>query len=310
MTDPFPPAPNTPEPPQSSPSAPGPQPYGQQPYSGWPPSAPPSRPGSGFAITALVLGIVGILFGLVPLTFWIAGPLGVTGLIFGLVAFGRNKRARAPKKMAAWGSGLSVGALALSVVGAVIFFTAIDKLGDDLDGIEQAAKASATEDTTTGTALDPDYTPPPSAPPAPEVTEDPTTDEGDESPGGDAPIALGKGASWEDGMAAVVRTVQPASFGQYATTSGPGVRVTVMIKNGTDAAVDLFPTADVRLGTEGRNAEAVYADGCDSLSDFGRIAPGRSVTATLCFAGRAPTADVSFAPAFDYNAITWTGKVG
>lgn len=146
---------------------------------GWPPApvaaagTAPARPAAGLAIAALILGIIGVLFGLVPLTFWIAGPLGTVGLVLGLVAFGRSRRAHAPKAMAAWGSGLSVGALVLSVVGAVIFFTAVDELGDDLDEASRSlAGASATEDTTTGTALDPDYSPPPSAPPAPEVTED------------------------------------------------------------------------------------------------------------------------------------------
>jgi hypothetical protein len=105
--------------------------YAGQPYAGYPPPRP-RRPVSGAAIASVVLGLVGVGFGLVPPTFWIAGPLGVAGLVLGLGALGRNRRAAASRTLPLAGTIVSAVALALSVLGAVIFFTAVDQLGDDL----------------------------------------------------------------------------------------------------------------------------------------------------------------------------------
>jgi hypothetical protein len=104
--------------------------------------------------------------------------------------------------------------------------------------------------------------------------------------------------------------VKKTSFGEVATTPGPGVRVTFTVTNGGSEALDLSsPTVDVRLGDQGTAAEQVFADGRGGAGDLGRLAPGRTVTGVACFSGRGATVDVSFAPTFDYNALTWTGKV-
>jgi hypothetical protein len=89
---------------------------------------------NGLGIAGLILGIVAILFGLVPLTFWIAGPLGVTGLILALVGRARVKRGEATNgKTALFGVLTSIGALALSIWGATIVLGAIEDAGDELD---------------------------------------------------------------------------------------------------------------------------------------------------------------------------------
>lgn len=289
-------------PPQPVPSyEPGPTiavaPPWQQGTAPWPPqgapTAPPRAGGSGMAITALIAGIVGTLFGLVPLTFWIAGPLGVVGLVLALVALGRARREHRSRKLPIAGTVLSALALVLSVVGAVIVFTAVDQLGKDLEKIGNTAAATSAPAAPADDAA--------SSPPVEETTPAPEVV--------DETFTLGETAEWEDGVTATVKTVKPATFGQYTTEPGPGVKVTVTIKNGSTESIDLFPTADVRLGADGTNAEQVYSDGCDGLSDLGRLAPGRSVTGTLCFSGRGSAVDVSFAPTYDHNALTWTGKV-
>ena len=51
---------------------------------------------NGLAIAALSLGIVGLMFGLIPLTGFIAFGCGAVGLILGLSNMGRLKRGRCP----------------------------------------------------------------------------------------------------------------------------------------------------------------------------------------------------------------------
>lgn len=147
---------------------------------------------------------------------------------------------------------------------------------------------------------------PPAATPSgyPSFTSEPT-----ETSASSTVYAFGQTAEWEDGVQATVIRARKTTFGETATKPGAGIKVTIKVTAGSDA-VELVPTVDVRLGTEASNAEEVYAEGCDGIADLGRVAAGRSVSGTLCFAGRAPTIDVSFAPTFDHNALTWSGKVG
>jgi hypothetical protein len=92
------------------PSAPGqPQPVAQQ------------APRNGLGIAALILGIIGVLAGLIPSLFWVAGILGVTGLVLGFVGRGRFQRGEATDgTMALWGIITSLVAMVLSVVGMLI----------------------------------------------------------------------------------------------------------------------------------------------------------------------------------------------
>jgi hypothetical protein len=103
-----------------------------------PPAAQPtyvvvaSPPGKGFAVTALVCGIVGAVFGLVPLTFVIAFAGGIVALVFGLLGAHRNKAVGAPAGMARAGWILGVVAIALGILGASI----MNQVSNDLDRIQ------------------------------------------------------------------------------------------------------------------------------------------------------------------------------
>ena len=64
--------------------------------------------------TALILGIIGVLAGIIPLFFWVAGILGVIGLVLGFVGRGRFERSEATNgTMALWGIITSLAALVL-----------------------------------------------------------------------------------------------------------------------------------------------------------------------------------------------------
>ena len=91
---------------------------------------------NGLAIAALVLGIVGTVFGLVPITALIALACGFTGLALGVIAW-RRWRTHGRRAMSIIGVVLSVLAITLGIVGMVIVNDAVDDLDRDLDRIEQ-----------------------------------------------------------------------------------------------------------------------------------------------------------------------------
>ena len=76
------------------------------------------------AVAALVLGALALLFGVIPVTFFMAWLLGTAALIFGLVARRRPVRTA----MATWGALLGLAAIAMGVVGLVILWDAFDDL--------------------------------------------------------------------------------------------------------------------------------------------------------------------------------------
>lgn len=105
--------------------------YGQQ-----PPQFQPPQKGKGFAITALVLGILGCCFGLIPILGFVSFPLAAVGLVFGIIGVvGGLKGTRSGKIMAIVGSILCVLALVLAIVGVVIVNNAVNELGESLDEV-------------------------------------------------------------------------------------------------------------------------------------------------------------------------------
>jgi Septum formation/Protein of unknown function (DUF2510) len=75
----------------------------------------------GLVIAALILGIIGVVIGIIPFFFWIAGILGVIGLILGFVGRGRAKRGEPTNgTIALWGIIASAVAVVVSIVGLVI----------------------------------------------------------------------------------------------------------------------------------------------------------------------------------------------
>lgn len=95
------------------------------------------EPAKGFAVTAFVCGIVGAIFGLIPILALLALPLGIIAVVFGLLGARRNKRAKAGVGLARAGWLLGVTAVILAVIGFVIVNNAIDDFQDDMDQLEQ-----------------------------------------------------------------------------------------------------------------------------------------------------------------------------
>lgn len=94
------------------PPAPG-QPYPYQ--------QPPPAKGSGFAVTALVLGIIAVVFSFIPIINVVAIVLGIIGLIFGVVGIFRSRRV-----MSIIGAALCLLAIIVSVAISGAFASAVD----------------------------------------------------------------------------------------------------------------------------------------------------------------------------------------
>ena len=96
----------------------------------------PIQAANGMAVAALTLGIIGAIFGLIPILFFIAVPCGILALIFGLIARGKASRGAARKGMATSGVVLGVIATALGIAGVVIVNNAVDDVDDCFEAID------------------------------------------------------------------------------------------------------------------------------------------------------------------------------
>lgn len=99
---------------------------------------------NGFGITALVLGIVGIVpFGLMPITGFIALVLGVLSLIFGLLGLQRTRKGIADNTKMSWaGTVLGAVATALGIVMTVVLFQATNQFVNDMDRITNQGQSA------------------------------------------------------------------------------------------------------------------------------------------------------------------------
>jgi hypothetical protein len=125
----------TSQPPDNRPTTPPPsyhQPQGQvppqwgPPQQNWAPQPPAPAPKNGLGTTALVLGILGALFSLIPFIGVIAWPLVILGLIFGIVGFFRARSGKATNRgVAIAGTILSLIGLIMCIVYASAFTSAV-----------------------------------------------------------------------------------------------------------------------------------------------------------------------------------------
>lgn len=89
----------------------------------------PETEKNGLGTSSFVLGLLGCLFGLIPILMFVAFPLSLLGLGLGLGNIGRLRRRRATNAvMTGIGIGLSVLGIALSIVGMVIVNDAFSNL--------------------------------------------------------------------------------------------------------------------------------------------------------------------------------------
>ncbi|MGC5003776.1 DUF4190 domain-containing protein [Streptomyces sp. NBC_00353] len=278
------------QPPQS------PQP--QQPYA--PAQTPGLRPArNGLGISALILGIIGAVSGLIPFLFWLAGILGVIALILGLVGRGRVKRGEATNKGATtFGAVLGLIALILSVVGAVITFKAVGDAVDELD--------RAVSDTTASAA--------PKAGDTGSGKNKGKGSGGNEKPDAGKALEAGDSAVYDDDLTVTVgdaASYTPDSFAAGHTKGNKAYRIAVVIENaGKEKFDSALVNVEARAGKDGVNAEQIF-DGKVGEGFSGTVLPGKKVTVQFAFDAPADAKNltVEVNPGFTYDATQWDLKL-
>lgn len=95
------------------------------------------EPRNGLGIAAISIAVVGVLFGLVPLTGFIAVGAGLVAAILALAARGRIKRGRATNRKTTWAALIvALGSIALGIWGMTIVFGAVEQLDKDFQQFE------------------------------------------------------------------------------------------------------------------------------------------------------------------------------
>jgi hypothetical protein len=124
------------------PPPPAPTPFASTPYT----PIPGTPPSNGMAVAALVLGIVGVVFGLIPFTAVIALICGVLAFTFGLVGRGRPGRTG----MATAGTALGAIAVVMAIVGFFLLADTVNDVSDAFDefdeGFDEFQEQQAEED--------------------------------------------------------------------------------------------------------------------------------------------------------------------
>lgn len=127
---------------------------------------------------------------------------------------------------------------------------------------------------------------------------------------------VGQTATADDGVEFSVTRLQRGRVSDTAAGGRPGdpaVIVTVRVKNGSKARMDLSEIDVIaRLGKDGREAEQVY-QGDFAGSPSGTLPPGRTSTSRYMFAGKTSgelrTVSVELSPGWEYDSATFEGSV-
>lgn len=117
-----------------TPAAPGGwQPQVQwQPQSAWQPAPVAPKEGDGLAVTALVLGVLACVFGLIPFMFMLVFLLALLAIIFGVIGAGRRSTG-SRSKMAIAGLVLGVVGIGAGVVGLMITKVWVEEAADSFN---------------------------------------------------------------------------------------------------------------------------------------------------------------------------------
>lgn len=259
-----------------------------------PPPVPPAVSGSrnGFGTTALVLGIVGFLFALVPLVGVIAWPLVILGLVFAVLGWQRISKGEANNRGAViTGAITALLGLLVCVVYAVSFAKAVsDPMksmtgGANLLGAPPAADGATITD---GPANVP-------ALPQPEQASKSSL-----------PVAqLGQSINYPDGLSVSIGQAQRHRTGQYAAPtqfrSSNVLLLTVTVTNNSGQPISVNPViSGPKVTHGGQQAEQVYDNGFLHPNAV-NVLPGKSYTYRYLYGAGAGTAEIQAEWTRDYG---------
>lgn len=271
----------------------------QQPWGPPGTQQPPAQPRNGLGTTALVLGIVGIIFAIIPFLFWLGGVLGLLALIFGIIGSSRAGKGLATNKgMAVTGLVLGVVSIVVSIAWTVVIATAVKDVADEIEKAGGLPTAASSAKPGSGSTAAP--------------TDAPTEAPADNGSGA---LKFGEAFAYEDGVKVTVSKPEahtPDGFAVgYTKGKHKAFQVTVTIANGSKEAIDVTAALPNASDASGASAEMVF-DGSNSTKPFeGKVLPGKQAKAVFTFALAADAAgelQVEVAPTvLDHESAVWTG---
>ncbi|GAA3370832.1 hypothetical protein GCM10020367_19040 [Streptomyces sannanensis] len=275
--------------PENTPGGPpwGPPPGFTAPY----PPAQQAR--NGLGVAALIVGIAGVVFGLIPILFWISGLLGILALIFGLIGHSRARQGLATNKgMALAGTILGGVSLLMAVAGVIITVMVVkdatEEIKKEIDKVEASAAAPDSSDSSGGES---------SAPKAPE-------------------LKLGDTYTYKDGVKVTVSkpsAYEPDEFAVGHKKGNKAVQLTITIVNGSNEQIDITTALPDVRDANGAEAEQVF-DGSNATTMFnGKLLPGKQAVAKFIWslpADAATSMELQMEPElFKYETAIWSGPV-
>ncbi|MCH0539077.1 DUF4190 domain-containing protein [Streptomyces sp. MUM 203J] len=286
----WPPPPQTPQSPYGSPGMPG---FPGMPY------PPPPPPRNGLGVTGMVLGIVGIVFATVPITFWFGGVLGLLALVFGIVGQVRAKRGEATNRGMAI-TGIILGAL--SMVAALVWLTLVV-----LVIVEARDKGPIDH-----------HGPSDSAPAVP--GEDEGGADGNENtlPGSPEPLPFGTSFAYEDGLKVTIGEPEryPADSPDVDVAAGEtAFRVKLTYVNEGPQGVDIGSSLPMVTDADGDPAEMVFNLKDTHLTLWSQEGLGAGETISGTFSFSAPSdalseVELTLSPSIgSYEDTVWRGPV-
>lgn len=248
-----------------------------EPYPMPPLPAPQSRNGMG--ITALVLGIVGVVLGLLIILFWMSWLPALLAVVFGSVGLSQARRGRATNKgMALAGVILGVVGLLAAAGGAVLTVTTVKKVTDDARAKVKEVKASAS---------------------ASEKARH---------------LSFGESYTFENGLKVTVAEPKPYTPDDYALGHAKGnkaVQVIVKVRNTGTERVEVDTGLPEVSDADGASAELLIDGSGRQKVITGYVLPGKEAIGKYAFSLPPDAADrieVEFSPdAMEWKDAYWSG---
>ncbi|MFD5394188.1 DUF4190 domain-containing protein [Streptomyces sp. NPDC127097] len=248
-----------------------------EPYPMAPLPAPQSRNGMG--ITALVLGIVGVVLGLLIILFWMSWLPALLAVVFGSVGLSQARRGRATNKgMALAGVILGVVGLLAAAGGAVLTVTAVKKVTDDARAKVKEVKASAS---------------------ASEKARH---------------LSFGESYTFENGLKVTVAEPKPYTPDDYVLGHAKGnkaVQVIVKVRNTGTERVEVDTGLPEVSDADGASAELLIDGSGRQKVITGYVLPGKEAIGKYAFSLPPDAADrieVEFSPdAMEWKDAYWSG---
>lgn len=233
-----------------------------------PPHHAPPAPRNGFGVTALVLGIIGLLLSFLPIIGLLAWPLVVLGLVFAALGFARARQGTATNTGTAVAGGiLSLLGLVVCIAWAGAAAAAVADLAPSRPVVNPAAAGSAPSGAFPG-----------------QTSGDTVAAPGDQVTVGDLTV-----------------TAQPLTAAQLPFSDGPAACSTVTYRN-TGSASGPFNLFDWQMQSTAGTVVTPAFGTDDSALGSGQLVPGGEVSGQVCFEGRAGTGSVLL-----YTANVFTG---